>query len=727
MMKKRVAFSFAALCAVSLWADEVTLAPITVESSTIMDMTEDLKTEVSTVNDINETTYQTIDPKNINEVLRTVPGVTADVRSGDTVEIHIRGVNQQEFMWEDTGVAVVIDGVPVMQNGGKVKINLDNIESIKVIKGGASYLYGPNALAGAVVITTKKPKNRDEIDLSADYGSYAYQNYRLTYNKATENFAMILNGSYRYTSGYWDMNENWTGSGNGKFTWYIDETSDITFGAEYTRKYEESSRGSVTGFTAAQEDPTGASDGDLPWNHDYWSDIQKYFVNYNKDFADGGNLLVNAYYYQDLYNYDSSPQDLDGDGQEDTYTLDNDEDIDQYGIKAEYRNRIGDLAYMIGLDIGRRELDDSWVRTETYTTTGWRPATYYEGESSRSDTIEDRFGLYTEGKYQATEALTLVANLRYDYEKYRYDVDLHDYDGTAWSDESNSADDSFSNLSWRLGFTYQLTENHTLYSSVSTGFRNPRIQDIYAGDFDPDSYVNNPDLDTEKTINYEIGLRGNFSLFDTDFRYEASIYQIDTKDIIGKVYGTYFWGAPNYGDKSWYDNVGDARTRGIELALHSDRSKRFSFDLAYSYMDAEYTSHVPFYVSAGGAQEYDITGKKLPRTPHHRLDLMSYFKLSDEWTLIAENYLQSNYYADETNLVNVPGYGIMNLQLRYNTTLKGNPFEFYVRADNIFDRHYFRTVYLFRDRNYDGVMDKEDASITVDPGRVYYVGVKYKF
>ena len=731
-MKKTVLLSLAA--AMVLVAEPVTdLGEIEVESSTITDLEGNLTTEASTVNVINEQTFQTLTPKNINEVLRTVPGITADVRSGDVVEIHMRGVGQQEFMWEDTGVAVVIDGVPVLQNGGKVKINLDNIESIKVIKGGASYLYGPNALAGAVIITTKKPKGTNSYSVSMDGGSYSYKNIVTSLNRVTDAYLANLNLSFRYDGGYWDMTENWTGSGNGKFTYFLDESSDLTFGFELTRKYEESSRGSVTGVTEAENNPTGADDGDLPWNHDYWSNIQKYFITYNRDFSDGGNLMINGYYYKDNYEFQSSPQDLNGDRRDDGWTSDNVEDTSQYGLKSEYRNTWGDLGYMFGLDVGRRELDDSWVRTVDYSARG---KFYWAGESSTNDSIEDRLGIYHESKYAVTDALTAIFNIRFDHEKYSTEITNKDYDETTdtWTTTRTSHDKSFDNVSYRVGITYQLNSQHTFYSNISTGFRNPRIYELYAADYDPDRYSkNNPGIDTETTINYEVGFRGYFSLLDTDIRYELSAYQLDTKDIIGKNGGTYY----SNGNNIYFDNVGDARTRGIELSLHSDRSKRLAFSLAYTYMDAYYTSHKPFTVDLApvyrpqGDQTYDIDGNELPRTPHHRIDLLTYLKLNDHWTMIAENYAQSTYYADETNFAKMPGYGIMNLQMRYENEIQGKKFEFYFKVDNIFDKQYYRTVYLFRDSKRgtyaDGVLDAEDASITVDPGRVFYAGFKYKF
>ena len=74
------------------------------------------------------------------------PGVTADLSSGDEIKIKLRGIENQRYMGEKPGVAIVIDGVPVFERTGKVNIDLDNIESIKVIKGGASYLFGDDGL-----------------------------------------------------------------------------------------------------------------------------------------------------------------------------------------------------------------------------------------------------------------------------------------------------------------------------------------------------------------------------------------------------------------------------------------------------------------------------------------------------------------------------------------------------------------------------------------------------
>ena len=697
------------MCALAISANGADLGTISVESSTIVDLTTDKKTEVSTVNVVDEKTIEQINPKNINELLQTIPGITADVRS-DVVEIHIRGVGQQEFMGEDTGVVVVIDGVPVMQDGGKVRgINIDEIESIKVIKGSAGYLYGADAAAGAIIITTKKAKDGTGGEISAEAGSYGFQNYKAKVYHSTDKYAVDALAGYKYEDGYWDQTQNDQKTASGKFTYFIDDLSDIVFSADYTKKYQETTRGSVTGVTEAAINPTGADDGDWAWSHDYYSDIYKYYTKYNKDFENGSNLMVNTYYYKDLYNYEASPQDTDGDRNDDAYTRDSNDDIKQYGLKSEFKNSVGDLAYMIGIDIGKRELDEYDETIAEYSSYSWRThttETYYVGESSLDESTEDKYAIYGETKYKINDKFTTVLNLRYDYNKYTDDSFDHDYNGTDWSDSTSTDSEIFRNLTYRVGTTYELNKKHTLYANVSTGFRNPSVS----------QKNDNLDLDKETYITYEVGSRGSVGL---GLSYEASLFIIDTKDIISKVDGTYNW------DSEYYDNVGDARNQGLELSLKSDRSKKLSFNVAYTYLDAYYTSHNPFVVAYDTYdQAYDITDNQLPRVPHHKIDLIVNYKFMPKWNLMTELYAQSKYYADETNFVTMPGYAKVNLRVDYNHNKNLN---FYLKVDNVLDKQYYRTVYLFSDRNGDDILNSEDASITVDPGRVFYAGFKYKF
>ncbi len=726
-MNKKICVSLTCALALSttLVASE-DLGVISVDSSTIK-VTESSKTEVSTVSYIDNKRIEEIDPKHINELLQAIPGVTSDVRAGEIVEIHMRGVGQQEFMGEDTGVAIVVDGVPLWQNGGKVRLNLSDIKSVKVIKGGASYLYGNTALAGAVIITTNKPKDKDEYSISAETGSHNYKNYGIGLLKSTDDFSINLNGNRRSSDGYWLESSLWNKSISGKLSYYLDDSSDVTLGIDKTKKYEEASRASVTGVTEASTTPEG--NGRNSYKKDNYVDLDKYFINYSKDFENNSNLIVNIYNYNDLYDYTSSPQDTTGDGNNDTYTNHTNQDIVQKGIKAEYNIEDDNFAYMFGLEIGDRAYEDIDNRIADYTKNAGLvfgvddDDDYYEGERAETHNDQEKNAIYGEFKYAFTPKLNTTLNVRHDIQKDDYLIDSHDYNGTVWTDSKTARDKTFKENSYRVGAAYELSKNSLIFTNISTGFRTPTVKQVYAGDIRGGKYQNNEDIKTQKTINYEMGLRGNKSIFDNDLSYEVSIFQTDNKDIIGKVDGTYYSGAA-----IWYENVGDTRNRGLELSLKSDSSKTISHNLAYTYLKSEYTKHNPFIVSLSGPDKtYDIVGNEVPRNPSHILDLYTTYKATDNLKFISEVYAKSDYYADETNLVKMPGYAVLNLQARYNTKVQGNKVEFFAKINNVFDKQFYRTVYLFRDKNSDAVLDAEDASITVDPGREFYAGIKYTF
>jgi iron complex outermembrane receptor protein len=305
---KQIRYSLVAALAIAatLNASE-DLGLITVESTTIDDKFDAKKMEVSNTTTLKGSEIEEYHAENLADVLNNnIPGLTVRKNEGDSNKIHIRGVAGEMYMGEKPGVAIVIDGVPVQERAGSVNIDMDNIESVKVIKGGASYLYGNDALAGAVVITTKRPKAKNEGYVTAESGSHGYQKYLANYMGSTENFAYELQGSYKKSDGYWEDSDYWAKSFNGKLQYYIDETSDITFGADISSRYENDT-GSITHTTYNPKtgeytnnvETNPKSVGEVGYSTNYDIDLSKYFITYSKDFANNSNLMAQVYRYED--------------------------------------------------------------------------------------------------------------------------------------------------------------------------------------------------------------------------------------------------------------------------------------------------------------------------------------------------------------------------------------------------------------------------------------------
>ncbi|MFA6629308.1 MAG: TonB-dependent receptor [Sulfuricurvum sp.] len=711
------------LLSVSCFATE-NLGIIGIDSTTIDDRFHSGQTEVSSTASISGETVDKAHIENLQQVLQAIPGITTEIKTGDTLKIHIRGVENQRYMGEKPGVAVVIDGVPVFERTGAVNIDLDNIASIKVIKGGASYLFGDDALAGAVIITTKKGAiNRSSV--ASEFGSFGYRKLLAETSFAKDSFNGRLQISERKSDGYWKDSDYLARYANGKLQYYIDDTSDLTFGIEASHR-EKDSHGTVEGITQAINDPTSQEGRDYTRMYDV--DLLKLFLTYSKDFGNNSNLLVNIYHYGDNTEFVSSPQKYSSTGAvvtaDDAYTTGNDYHQVQRGLKSEYRSSGENFAYLFGADVRNNVYENKTAYLVDFKTSAFSPTVYTAGTPTGDNkTTEGVYAPYLEVKVPLTDATTLTLNGRYDNIQLDYDDRLN----------ALSLQKDFNVYSHRIGLTHNLNDSTTLFVSRSTGFRAPSIDQLFNGTISLDSKVlNNPDLKPEQAVNYDLGARGNFSAFNNTFAYETTLFLLDRKNYIMSSIGQYTAATATNPQK--YENIGGMRSRGLELSLQSDAKKIFSFDLAYTYLDAYFTQYDNFYLGLGSPYlpsytqvHYDLKGNTVPRTSRHTLNLTGNYNLSASTVLSAEVTAKSSYYADELNQLKMPGYEVFNLLARHSEKYKGYTFDFFARIDNVFDKFYFNTARSSGDRDYNFVYNKEDLTLTVNPGRVYTAGLSVKF
>ena len=90
---------------------------------------------------------------------------TANV--GDT-QVTIRG--QVSTRDAESTFAYVVDGV-LMTNPNSFNEELFDVEQIEVLKGPQGALYGRNAVAGAIIVNTRRPGNEVEGNIKAGAGS----------------------------------------------------------------------------------------------------------------------------------------------------------------------------------------------------------------------------------------------------------------------------------------------------------------------------------------------------------------------------------------------------------------------------------------------------------------------------------------------------------------------------------------------------------------------------
>lgn len=99
------------------------------------------------------------------DFIAMTPGV-AQVQTAEAgdLQVVIRGINTGRDA--ETNFALVIDGV-LQTNPNALNQELANVSQIEVLKGPQGALYGRNALAGAIILTTQKPADHLTVDVGA--------------------------------------------------------------------------------------------------------------------------------------------------------------------------------------------------------------------------------------------------------------------------------------------------------------------------------------------------------------------------------------------------------------------------------------------------------------------------------------------------------------------------------------------------------------------------------
>ena len=138
-----------------------------------------------------------------SDFIALTPGVAQvqTAESGD-LQVVIRGINTGRDA--ETNFALVVDGV-LQTNPNALNQELNNVTQIEVLKGPQGALYGRNALAGAFIISTRKPADEAEFEVGAGYGNNnSYKGNLYMGGPIGENAKGSLSAYTHNTDGQWD-------------------------------------------------------------------------------------------------------------------------------------------------------------------------------------------------------------------------------------------------------------------------------------------------------------------------------------------------------------------------------------------------------------------------------------------------------------------------------------------------------------------------------------------
>jgi iron complex outermembrane receptor protein len=187
-----------------------------------------------------------IDSKKIEQAhVQSVPEILQQeanihVRSsngkGNTGELSMRGFG------ENSGqrVLVIVDGQKMNRaDMGMMdwqQLPLENIQSIEVIRGGQSVLYGDHALSGVIKITTKKG-GAEKIKLKASAGSFGFHEFNTFYSGSSSNLFYTAGANYQRDDGFRDNSLSWAKNANLSLGSLLGDSDTITLKTSVGENY----------------------------------------------------------------------------------------------------------------------------------------------------------------------------------------------------------------------------------------------------------------------------------------------------------------------------------------------------------------------------------------------------------------------------------------------------------------------------------------------------------
>jgi outer membrane receptor protein involved in Fe transport len=579
----------------SATADE--LETVTVDADFRPTTLEDSTVSVSVVD---EKTVEERGAKHIEEILNIAPNVNSASGASRARYFQIRGIGERsQFVTPiNPSVGLYIDGIDFSRSGASA--TLFDVDQVEIIRGPQGTKYGANALAGIINIKTKEPSNEREGKIEVGFGSFNQKSLGiaaggpLIKNKLLGRFSLHSNQSDGYITNTFlnrdDTNniDELTARGHLKWLASDDLTVDLkvlhldidngydafNFDNNFSTESDEPGKDkqktnafSIDTLWDANEKVTletsvSFSDSDLEYSYDEdWSYVGQF----------DPSLFPYSSFDQYLRNRKNTSLDV--------------------RILSNEEGRIFNdkTDWVIGLYHSKKTED--LQREYTFLTTDF---------FSQYDTKNT--ALYGQLDTQINDKLKVITGLRLE----QWDADYSD------TENINIKTDEVLH-GGKLGFEYQLNENHLTHASVSRGYKAGGVNNERP--LPPGADI---DFDTEFLWNFEVGL--NSSFFDDKLTTRVSAFYAKRKDLQTKKSFVKPRGDGSSSFTDYIDNSSEGYNYGLETELDWKLSDKWRIKSSLGLLDTQFLqdtdtgtikreqAHAPNYQYSLGT-EYDISPK----------------------------------------------------------------------------------------------------------------------
>ncbi|GAB3943791.1 TonB-dependent receptor [Spirosoma harenae] len=592
-------------------------------------------------------------PTSIYEVINKTPGVLMVNLNN---EQHMMAIRQP--MTTNAYFLYLEDGVPIRPMGvfnhnALLEMNQFTVSSIEVVKGPVSSIYGPEAVGGAVNFITQRPTAVSTARVGIQVDQWGYQRLQVGAGARQGKFGIYLGGFISRQRNSWMSSSNYDKSSYFTRLEYAFTSQTRLTGTLSYNNYDSQTSGNVdsTAFFARQYVSTTdftyrktfSLRSRLTLEHDWKNGSQSFITAFGRNNSVGQNPTY-------AIRWTSGASTATGQI--------NSNDFQSYGFIAQHTQR---LRFLNSKLIAGATLDLS-------------PNTYYAYQTELAAELRpDKKSVlkYTQlrerpdlqlANYQA-DIYNTAAYLQYDFEplpKLRLSAGLR-YDRMAF-DYINALDKSsggkeYSQVTPKIGATYDLGHGKGLYANYAKGFSPPALTAIFLKRTTPTAsgdlfYYN---LQPAKFDNVEIG--GWASFLSNKIYLDGAVYQMTGTNELLNI---------RLPDNSFdYQSAGRTLHRGLELGVTYRPSKQLFFRFGGTHAVHQFVDFTLSQRASDAIQ--NVNGKDMPSAPRTLWNTeVSYypawlknFRTSVEWQHV------SSWFQNQTNTVSYGGYDFANVRMGY--------------------------------------------------------------
>lgn len=646
------------------WAEDEVLSTIVVSGS--RSATELHETPVS-IGAVSRTEWDRDRAKSVGEIINRIPGVFWGDLGNEQHTMGIRQPFNTQAMYQYLEDGIPLRPLGVFNHNALNETNVNSYDGVEVVKGAASSLYGSNAVGGAVNFLSQRPSRSPTAFLGArvdgtegytrldsgasnTWGDLGLRFSHYTSHRDSRNWqpysgsskdALTLRGDYRLGP------SSWLRASLVHTDLFAEMTGALTEG-----QYLNDPRQSANTFTWRKDKATRAH---LAWE---------------------GTTTPQGLTTVTLFARDNDH------GQLPSYTI----TACAVGVACPTGvrgTRNNNHVHSLGLDVKHEEALD-WLRAK------WVSGMYID--RSQNDYVSDNLSvtqvngvnvgyvqnnaanprgrrdygtaiandaLFSQFEFSPAPAWRLVAGGRYDSIRYGFNNHLTPGANFGAPDEQRR----FSRFSPKLGATWALGPNRSLYANWSQGFTPPEVSQLYGK-----SAI--PDLRPSVFVNTEVGARAQWA---TGLRLDAALYRLGGRDTIVN----YALASGNSENR----NVGRTRSQGAELSLQQTVG---ALDWRAGVSLGRHR-----YLSYQASPSVDYSGRDMPSAPHHILNAQWGWTWAPGARVALGLVHLGGYWRDDANTERYPGHTLLNLMA--SQRWEGG-WELWGQVRNLSNRHYAHNV-----------------------------------